>query len=172
MSETSELPTTPRWLDDQEMEAWLRVLRLVMLLPGTLDRQLRRDSGLMHSSYMILATLSDALDTSMQMTDLARKTATSASRLSHAVAALEQHGWVARHRAPEDRRRQIATLTDAGKQVLVRTAPGHVEQVRTTVLDPLDPHEVQQLSALLAKIVGPLEADATENDPTRPAPPP
>jgi hypothetical protein len=27
------------------MQAWLRVLRLVMLLPGALDRQLRRDAA-------------------------------------------------------------------------------------------------------------------------------
>ncbi len=148
------------WLDDVEMQAWLRVLRLVMLLPGALDRQLRRDAGLAHASYMILATLSDAPDTSMRMSELARSTATSPSRLSHAVAALEQRGWLARRPCPQDRRGQIATLTAAGREVLGKTAPGHVAQVRATVLDPLTPAEVEQLSALLGKIVGPLESDS------------
>jgi DNA-binding MarR family transcriptional regulator len=152
----------PQWLDEPEMQAWLGVLRLVMLLPGALDRQLRRDAGLAHASYMILATLSDAPERSMRMTELARRTATSPSRLSHAVAALEQRGWVARRPCPQDRRGLIASLTDEGVRVLEQTAPGHVAQVRASVLDPLTPAEVGQLSALLAKIVGPLEADGRE----------
>ena len=152
----------PRWLDETEMQAWLRVLRLVMLLPGALDRQLRRDAGLTHASYMILATLSDSPERSMRMTELARRTATSPSRLSHAVAALEQRGWVARRPCPEDRRGLIASLTADGVRVLEQTAPGHVAQVRATVLDPLTPAEVAQLSTLLAKIVDPLEADGRE----------
>lgn len=154
----------PRWLSETEMQAWLRVLRLVMLLPGSLDRQLRRDAGLTHASYMILATLSDAPDTSMRMSELARRTATSQSRLSHAVAALEQRGWLARRPCPQDRRGQIASLTDAGRRALEHTAPGHVAQVRATVLDPLSPSEVEQLSGLLSKILTPLEADDARAD--------
>lgn len=72
----------------------MRVLRLIMLLPGALDRQLRGDAGLTHGSYKILATLSDAPDQSMRMTELARTTVTSPRRLSHAVAAPEHRGWV------------------------------------------------------------------------------
>lgn len=158
VSESAE----PRWLSEPEMQAWLRVLRLVMLLPGSLDRQLRRDAGLTHASYMILATLSDAPERSMRMAELARRTATSQSRLSHAVAALEQRGWVSRRVCPEDRRGLITSLTDEGLRVLEQTAPGHVAQVRASVLDPLTPDEVTQLSTLLAKIVEPLEADGRE----------
>lgn len=178
MPVSTPTPSTPgpreqdvRWLDDVEMQAWLRVLRLVMLLPGSLDQQLRRDAGLAHASYMILATLSGAPETSLRMSELARSTATSPSRLSHAVAALEQRGWVARRPCPQDRRGQIAALTPAGREVLERTAPGHVAQVRATVLDPLTPAEVGQLSTLLGKIVGRLEADGTVADQDRPADP-
>jgi DNA-binding MarR family transcriptional regulator len=149
----------PRWLSDAEMQAWLRVLRVVMLLPGALDRQLRRDAGLTHASYMVLAVLSDAPDGALRMSELARRTATSQSRLSHSVAALEQRGWVARRRDPADGRGQVAGLTAAGRDVLARTAPGHVEQVRASVLDPLTPDEVVQLSTLLGKVVAALEAD-------------
>ena len=156
----------PQWLDETEMQTWLGVLRLVMLLPGALDRQLRRDAGLTHASYMILATLSDAPERSMRMTELARRTATSPSRLSHAVAALEQRGWVARRPCPQDRRGLIASLTDDGVRVLELTAPGHVAQVRASVLDPLTSDEVTQLSTLLAKIVDPLEADGRDDEPS------
>ena len=149
----------PRWLDEAEMQAWLRLLRVVMLLPGALDRQLRQDAGLTHASYMVLACLSDAPDRSLRMSELARVTATSQSRLSHAVAALEQRGWVQRRPCPQDGRGLLATLTDRGVQVLVDTAPGHVEKVRSLVLDPLSAAEVAQLSAIAGRLVERLESD-------------
>ena len=147
------------WLDDVEMQAWLRVLRLVMLLPGSLDRQLRRDAGLTHVSYMIMATLSDAPEQSMRMSELARRTDTSQSRLSHAVSVLEQRGWVARRPCAQDGRGLVASLTTEGRQVLQSVAPGHVAQVRASVLDPLSAAETEQLTRLLDKIVTSLEAD-------------
>ncbi len=151
--------TEPRWLDEAEMQAWLRLLRVVMLLPGALDRQLRQDAGLTHASYIVLACLSDAPDRSMRMSELARVTATSQSRLSHSVAALEQRGWVQRRPCPQDRRGQLASLTDAGVQVLLDTAPGHVAKVRSLVFDPLGPADVEHLSAVAERLVGRLEAD-------------
>ena len=160
MSEPSDAtPAEPRWLSDAEMQAWLAVLRLVMLLPGALDRQLRRDAGLAHAAYMVLATLSDAPEQSLRMTELARRTATSPSRLSHTVAALVQRGWVTRQPCPQDGRGLVASLTDAGRGLLEQTAPGHVAQVRANVLDPLTADEVAQLAALLSKVVDRLEAD-------------
>jgi hypothetical protein len=42
--------------------------------------------------------------------------------------------------------------------VLVETAPGHAEEVRSLVFDPLGPAEVAQLSSIAARIVGRLEA--------------
>jgi DNA-binding MarR family transcriptional regulator len=151
----------PRWLDEAEMQAWLRLLRVVMLLPGALDRQLRQDAGLTHASYMVLACLSGAPDRSMRMSELARVTATSQSRLSHAVAALEQRGWVQRRPCPQDGRGLLATLTDAGAQVLVETAPGHVAKVRSLVFDPLTADEVAQLSAVAGRLVERLETDSS-----------
>ncbi len=148
-----------RWLDDVEMQAWLRVLRLVMLLPGSLDRQLRRDAGLTHASYMIMATLSDAPEQSMRMSELARRTDTSQSRLSHAVSVLEQRGWVARRPCAQDGRGLVASLTTEGRQILELVAPGHVAQVRHSVLDALSADETQQLARLLDKIVTSLETD-------------
>ena len=149
----------PRWLDEAEMQAWLRLVRVVMLLPGALDRQLRQDAGLTHASYLVLALLSDAPDRSMRMSELARASATSQSRLSHSVAALEQRGWVQRRPCPQDRRGQVATLTDAGVRVLVDTAPGHVAKVRSLVFDPLGPGELEQLSTVTARLVAQLEAE-------------
>ncbi len=108
---------------------------------------------------MVLACLSGAPERSMRMSELARVTATSQSRLSHSVAGLEQRGWVQRRPCPQDGRGQIATLTDAGVQVLVDTAPGHVARVRSLVLDPLSRDDVERLSSVAQRLAGRLEAE-------------
>ena len=142
----------PRWLGDEEMAAWLSLVRVVHLLPQVLDRQLRNEAGIGHVYYQILAMLSDAPEGRMRMSELARRTATSTSRLSHAVAALEERGWVVRSSCPIDRRGQLAELTADGRRMLERTAPGHVAEVRRRVFDVLDDGELAQLRALAGKL--------------------
>jgi DNA-binding MarR family transcriptional regulator len=140
------------WLDDTETEAWINLVRVLMLLPAALDRQLREEAGIPHPYYQILANLSDRPDRSIRMTDLARLVGTTTSRLSHAVASLEQKDWVRRGACPTDKRGQIARLTDAGMAALTAAAPGHVEEVRRLVFDRLTADEIAQLSTLAAKL--------------------
>ena len=64
------------------------------------------------------------------MSELAEAARSSRSRLSHAVARLEERGWVRRLNCPTDRRGQLAQLTDEGFAVVEAAAPGHVEAVR------------------------------------------
>ena len=142
----------PRWLTADEMAAWLPLVRFVHLLPQALDRQLREEAGISHVYYQILAMLSAAPEGSLRMSELAGLTSTSTSRLSHAVAALEERGWVTRSSCPTDRRGQVAALTEAGRRELERTAPGHVAEVRRRVFDVLSDDEVAQLRALAEKL--------------------
>ena len=143
----------PRWLDEREMQAWLPLARLMVLLPGALDRQLREEAGIPHAYYQILAMVSHAPEQSLRMSELARATATSLSRLSHAVASLESRGWVERLPCPADRRGQLARLTDEGRRALETHAPGHVAEVRRRVFDRLTPAEVDQLGVLAGKLL-------------------
>lgn len=161
MAETSQEATSaePRWLDADEMQAWLRLVHVAMRLPGALDRQLRQDAGIPHAYYQVLAMLSDAPDRTLRMSELARRSGTSQSRLSHAVASLEDRGWVTRRSCPSDRRGQLAELTEDGISVLEAVAPGHVERVRDLVFDRLSARETRQLSALLGKLLEPLDED-------------
>ena len=144
---------TTRWLDDEELEAWTRFVAVVELLPGVLDQQLRRDSGLTHVEYMVLAMLSEAPGRTLRMSALAARTNASLARLSHVADRLETRGLVERSPCPEDRRATNATLTDAGWEVLRGAAPGHVETVRRHVLDPLTPAQVRQLSRIAGAMV-------------------
>lgn len=138
----------PRWLDDDEMAAWLPLTRVVYLLPQALDRQLREESGISHTYYQMLARLSAEPDHTTSMGNLARLSSTSPSRLSHAVSGLEGRGWVERFPCPTDRRIQFVRLTDTGLAVLERIAPGHVAEVRRVLFDRLSREQVAQLQAI------------------------
>ncbi|WP_336923500.1 MarR family winged helix-turn-helix transcriptional regulator [Aquipuribacter sp. SD81] len=133
------------WLDEEEQAAWLRFVAVVELLPGVLDQQLRRDAGLTHFEYMVLAMLSEAPSRTLRMAVLGQRVNATLPRLSHVVRRLEDRGLVERRPCPGDGRATNAHLTDAGWDVLVGAAPGHVETVRRHVVDPLTRQQVDQL---------------------------
>ncbi len=135
------------WLDDDEQRVWRAFAAVITLLPAALDAQLQRDAQLTHFGYWTLAMLSEAPDRRLRMSELAVRASASQSRISHAVAKLEERGWVRRDPCPEDRRGFVAVLTDAGYDKLVDTAPGHVEMVRTVVVDAMPREQLFALEA-------------------------
>ena len=156
-----------RWLTDDERVAWVRLAAVVELLPGVLDSQLRRDAGLSHFEYFVLAMLSEAPERTLRMTSLATRTSATLPRLSHVVRRLEDRGLVARFPCPEDGRATNARLTEAGWVQLVDAAPGHVETVRSQVLDALDGAQVQQLAEITEAILGRIDPDGVVMAPQR-----
>jgi DNA-binding MarR family transcriptional regulator len=128
------------------------------LLFDALDRQLQRDSGIPHAYYEILVRLSETECRSMRMSELADATRSSRSRLSHAVARLEERGWLKRVDCATDKRGQVAILTDKGFAALVDAAPGHVETVRRHVIDQLSAEQISQLEQIGSTIVTGLES--------------
>ncbi|MGI5268356.1 MarR family winged helix-turn-helix transcriptional regulator [Nonomuraea sp. CA-218870] len=146
-----------RWLDDDEQRAWRSFLVATQRVHEALDRQLQRDAGMPHAYYMILVALSEAPERALRMSELAAKAQSSQSRLSHAVARLEERGWVRRDRCPEDRRGNVAVLTDAGFAALEEAAPGHVEEVRRVLFDVLTPEQVRDLHEICATVRDTLE---------------
>ncbi|MDH6677030.1 DNA-binding MarR family transcriptional regulator [Rhodococcus sp. LBL1] len=143
----------PRWLDDEENDAWIALESVLMRLPSALDAQLQRDSGMSHFEYQVLSGLSMVDDRTLRMSDLAAFAGGSLSRLSQVVGRLEKRGWVRRCPDPTDGRFTIATLTDDGWDVVVAAAPGHVEAVRRYVFDNLTRAQVRQLSTVGRRIV-------------------
>ncbi len=127
------------------------------MLFDALDRQLQRDAGIPHAYYEILVRLSESECRSMRMSELADATRSSRSRLSHAVARLEERGWLERVDCATDKRGQVAVLTDAGYAALVDAAPGHVEAVRKHMIDQLSAEQISQLEQIGASIVTGLE---------------
>ncbi len=149
--------TKTRWLSASEQKAWRAYLEATTLLFDALDRQLQRDAGIPHAYYEILVRLSEAECRSMRMSELADATRSSRSRLSHAVARLEERGWLERVDCATDKRGQVAVLSDAGYAALVDAAPGHVEAVRRHMIDQLSAEQISQLEQIGASIVTGLE---------------
>jgi DNA-binding MarR family transcriptional regulator len=145
-------PEDPKWLTDQEQAAWRGYLALLRLVTTSIDRQLQDEAGLPHGYYQILAMLSEAEGGTLRMSQLAEVTMTSQSRISHAVSALEERGWVQRAPSTEDRRGHTASLTDSGFAALAELAPGHVAEVRRLIFDRLSPAQVAALTGIADSI--------------------
>jgi DNA-binding MarR family transcriptional regulator len=152
----------PRWLSAEEQRVWRGYLTATRLLASALDRELQRDSAIPHTYYEILVRLSEAPERVMRMSDLAEASDSSRSRLSHAVARLEEAGWVRRQTCATDRRGSFAVLTDAGFDVLVAAAPGHVESVRQHLFDPLTPEQVATLGEICRLITASVRPEVTD----------
>jgi DNA-binding MarR family transcriptional regulator len=147
----------PRWLKAAELAAWMPIGGLLLKLPAALDTQMQRDSGLSHFEYLVLATLSEAPERTRRMSALAALANGSLSRLSHVVKRLEGKGWVTRRACSEGGRYTNAVLTDEGWTKVQASAPGHVEAVRTLILDALTAAELEQLGAMSGRILARLD---------------
>lgn len=145
------------WLDRRQLRAWIRLVGLLELLPGVLDVQLRRDAGVTHFEYYVLAMLSEARDRTLRMTQLARQTNATLPRLSHVVSRLEDRGLVERFPCPEDRRATNARLTEMGWAKVQEAAPGHVANVRHHVIDALTDEQIDQLADIGETILARLD---------------
>jgi len=149
----------PRWLDAEEQRVWRSFLAATQLLTERLDQELQRAAKMPHAYYEVLVRLSEVPERRLRMSELAARSLSSRSRLSHAVARLEEAGWVVRETCATDRRGQLAVLTDEGFAALEAAAPWHVEGVRAHVFDQLTPAQVKQLGEICGTIADHLRAD-------------
>jgi DNA-binding MarR family transcriptional regulator len=148
-----------RWLDSDEQQTWRAFLAATRVVFEQLDREMQRDSSMPHGYYEILVRLSEAPERALRMSALADRSQSSRSRLSHAVARLEENGWVRRETCADDKRGQVARLTDDGFAALAAAAPAHVEGVRKHVFDPLTPEQVRQLREISTALVDAMAAE-------------
>lgn len=140
------------WLDDDQQALWQDLLTVIIALPAALDRQLQRDAGISNFEYGVLARLSMADEVTMRLSDLARDCDSTLPRLSKLMDRFEARDWVARRPDPANGRYTLATLTDAGQQKLVESAPEHVAQVKRLVFDPLSAAQRRQLGAAVSRV--------------------
>ena len=144
---------TVRWLSTEQLSSWLSFVRVLTWLPWSIDQQLQRDSKLKMVEYQVLAMLSESPARTMRMSSLAEVTNASLSRLSHLVDRLENRGLVRREADRTDGRFTNAVLTEDGFTTLADAAPGHIEHVRSLVIDVLTPEQLRRLGRDAARIM-------------------
>ena len=149
----------PIGLDAEETQAWRALASTLIRLPSALDAQLRRDAGISHFEFQVLAVLSETPGRTLRMSVLAALTEGSLPRLSQVVARMERRGWVRRTPDPADVRYTLAILTDRGWTKVTEAAPGHIAAVRRLVLDPLTKAQSRQLREIGRRIVHAIDAD-------------
>ena len=154
-----DAPQETRWLDAEEGQIWRALAAAMNRLPAALDAQLRRDAGISHFEYQVLALLSEAPDRTLRMSELASLAEGSLPRLSQVVARMEKRGWMRRTPDPADGRYTLAILTDQGLAKVTAAAPGHVEEVRRLIFDPLTKVQSRQLREIGRRIMRAIDSD-------------
>lgn len=141
-----------RWLDANQQHSWRALMMGTTLMLERLDEDLRREFGISLTEYEVLVRLSERPGRKMRMAQLADALAHSRSRVTHTVARMEQDGYVTRGTTPEDGRGVVAAMTEAGYELLTRAAPSHVESVRRTVVDLVDPDDFAALGRVFDRV--------------------
>ncbi len=147
-------PTEPRWLDEAEMRVWRNLVDLWDELQRDLELDLLRDQGMEVGDYQVLVYLSESIDGSMRMCDLANLLHLSPSGLTRRLDGLVSSGFVARQPSPDDRRVTLAVITEAGFDRIRAAAPDHVRHVRGRLLDHLSRTDVERLGSILERLRG------------------
>ena len=151
-------PTPPRWLNRDEMRAWVGFVETQGDLMTALENDLT-PTGLTLGDYQVFVYLSSAENQSMKMCDLAELLQLSPSGLTRRLDGLVKAGWVERRPSDQDRRVMHAALTDAGRERLESAAPVHVESVRARIIDHLDRDDLRAFARAFGKIRAALDAE-------------
>ncbi|MFJ4370938.1 MarR family winged helix-turn-helix transcriptional regulator [Streptomyces chartreusis] len=148
----------PQWLNEEEMRAWQAFVAAGSLVNRRLDQQLKDDVGITHLQYEILVRLAAAENREMRMSGLADALLNTKSGLTYQITQLEKAGLVTRRSCPSDVRAVYAVLTEAGRGMLERAAPGHVALVRKLLIDVLTPRQLAGVADGLGEVVQRMQA--------------
>lgn len=153
-----------------EERTWDAATLAFRLLDQRVERDVQQETDLPLTYYELLVLLSKNEHGSLRMSELAERTHTRPSRITHAVRKLTEAGLVERVHCESDRRSWFATLTDQGQSVLDRAWVPHVTSIRQNLLDVLTEEQREQLldigRTLLARLA-PESALAKEEAGTR-----
>jgi MarR family transcriptional regulator, lower aerobic nicotinate degradation pathway regulator len=106
--------------------------------------------GARRQHFTVLASLSEQGPASQA--DLGRRLSIDRSDLHALLAELEADGLVARVRDERDRRRNVVTLTRAGRGALARLGK-RIDAAQDALLEPLSAGERRELNRLLQKVL-------------------
>jgi DNA-binding MarR family transcriptional regulator len=143
------VPKPAASLDPQQLSAYFALMEVSSLLRHAVEQHLRADGDLSYVQFQILARLNDSPTGSYRMTDLADGVVYSRSALTYQAGLLERRGLISRSPSSDDERSVDVTITDAGRALIARVLPGHIEVVSGMLLDPLSRKDLEALTGLL-----------------------
>jgi DNA-binding MarR family transcriptional regulator len=108
--------------------------------------------GLSGSSFDVLIRLARSPHQRLRMTDLAAQSTLSNSGLTRVVDRLLAAGLVERVRDQQDKRVFYAVATPAGMQRVLDALPSHLAIIDRTIIDVLEPGELEVLERVLRKV--------------------
>lgn len=135
-----------------QLPAYFALMEVSSLLRHAVEQQLQRAGALSYVQFEILARLVDAPRGQLSMTDLADGVVYSRSGLTYQAGQLEKSELLTRSPSTDDERGVVVTVTQAGRALVNRVLPGHVELVRCLLFAPLDPQDVTELRRILSGV--------------------
>lgn len=142
----------PPPLAPQQLAAYFALMDVSNQLQHAVDQQLRDEGGLSYTQFQILATLGDAADGRLRMTDIADRLVHSRSGLTYQVTQLATADLVARTPSSTDERAVIVSITAQGRALLQQVLPGHIDVVQRLLLAPLTDADTAALHDILGRV--------------------
>ena len=146
------MPGPAASLDPQQLSAYFALMEVTSLLRHAVEQHLRAEGDLSYVQFQILARLNDSPTGSYRMTDLADGVVYSRSALTYQAGLLERRGLISRSPSPDDERSVDVTITDAGRALIARVLPDHIDVVSRMLLDPLSREDLETLTGLLTPV--------------------
>jgi len=132
-----------------ELNTYFVLMEGVSLLQHRIEQQLRAEGDISYVQFQLLARLNARGP--LTMTDLADGVVYSRSGLTYQAGLLEKAGLITRGPCPDDERATLVHITDAGRALLGRVMPGHV-QVTRLLLDPLSDLDLDHLRDIMTRV--------------------
>jgi DNA-binding MarR family transcriptional regulator len=139
-------------LNPEQLGAYFALIEVSSILQYAVDEHLRADGDLSYVQFQILARLVDAPDGRLRMTDLADGVVYSRSGLTYQAGLLDKRGLITRSPSPDDERSVMVTVTEAGRALVARVLPGHVERVHELLFAPMTGTDLAALSTVLDRV--------------------
>ncbi|MCW2663627.1 MAG: transcriptional regulator [Mycobacterium sp.] len=133
-----------------QLSTYFALTEAFSLLQYAVRQQLKAEGDLSYVQFEILAKLADA-DGQLTMTDLADGVVYSRSGLTHQAGLLEKAGLITRDASPDDQRATLVDITEAGRALVAKVLPGHIQVVRNLLFDSLSDEDVHTLGEIMSR---------------------
>ena len=138
-------------LDPQQLGAYFALMEAVGLLQHHVEQHLRTEGDISYVQFQLLARLADAHG-QLTMTQLADGVVYSRSGLTYQAGLLEKAGLITRGPSPDDERATLVAITENGLALVGRVLPGHIQDARRLLFDPLSDDDLHHLGDIMTRV--------------------